>query len=59
MASSSEFTMTELESHVNSQHTITPGSAGRILRELKRFGKVKYDLIDRYKSLYRVWQVAQ
>jgi len=52
------FVMTELEQFVNNQHRITPGSAGRILRELKRAGKIQYDVKDRSKALYSLWTVS-
>jgi hypothetical protein len=52
------FIMTDLEQYVNKQHPITPGSAGRILRGLKRTGKIQYDVKDRSKALYSIWTVS-
>jgi hypothetical protein len=57
-AQSAQFTMTELEEYVTKKHQITPGSAGRILRDLKLMGRIQYDVISRPDALYRLWSVA-
>ena len=51
------FTMTELESYVSIRVNTTPGSAGRILRNLNKLGLVSYYCSDRAKSTYVVHQV--
>jgi hypothetical protein len=52
------FTMTELEETISGQHAITPGSAGRILRDLKWIGRIQYEVKDRAKALYVLWSVS-
>ena len=52
------FTMSDLEVYVNSKMKSTPGSAGRILRNLNTLGLVSYYCSDRSKSTYVVHQVA-
>lgn len=51
------FTLTDLEIFVSSQVKTTPGSAGRILRNLNKLGLVSYYCSDRAKSTYVVHQV--
>jgi hypothetical protein len=50
--------MVELTSFVARHVSIAPDSAGRILRHLKKQGRIGYDLVSRSKSLYRVLAVA-
>jgi hypothetical protein len=57
-AQSCNFSMTELEEYVKQRHHITPGSAGRILRDLRLIGKIQCELLDRQKSLYAVYSVS-
>jgi hypothetical protein len=52
------FTMSELEEYVNKEHHITPGSGGRILRELKLIGRIQYNVKDRAQSTYCLWSVS-
>lgn len=50
-----QFRMTELNSYVQSKvGAIAPDSAGRILRQLRRAGKVRYTVLDRSASLYQI-----
>lgn len=38
---------------------IAPGSADRVLRDLRQHGALNYEVVSRSKSLYRVLDVAQ
>ena len=53
-----EFTGSELERHVLERCASTPGSATRVMRELRNEGAVQVELLDRSRSLYRVPQPA-
>ena len=47
------FTANELRSFVNVQHFGTaPASADRVMRSLRKSGKINYALVNRAKSLY-------
>lgn len=48
-----EFFNAELHNYVSEKMPIAPGSADRILRDLKSKGVVRYELISRRRSLYR------
>lgn len=52
------FGMGELESDIGRKHNITPGSPGRIMRDLKKRKLIGYTLISRSQSLYRLDWVA-
>jgi len=49
-----EFYNAELHNYVAERSPIAPGSADRVLRDLKSKGAVSYELRDRSKSLYYV-----
>ena len=49
-----EFYNADLHNYVAERSPIAPGSADRVLRDLKAKGAVRYVLVDRAKSLYRV-----
>ena len=50
-----EFHLHELEAYVKEHHArSTPGSGGRILRQLKKQGKVNYEVLNRSLSHYRI-----
>lgn len=53
-----EFTGGDLERYVLGRCASTPGSATRIMRELRKEGAVQVELVDRSRSLYRVPQPA-
>lgn len=48
----------ELQSYVTQEEPCAPGSPDRILRALRRAGRLDYQLVSRSKSLYRVTRVA-
>lgn len=48
------FFMEELTSHVRSRQLVAPDSAGRILRALRKLGKVDYFIVNRRSSLYEL-----
>lgn len=50
-----EFHADELRAHVAQQLPSAPASADRILRALRRAGKVRYTVVNRAKSLYRLF----
>lgn len=51
----SRFHMTELVAFVRDRvGTVAPDSASRILRQLRRAGKVRYRVVDRSASLYQI-----
>ena len=59
LANVSEFHADELQAHVH-RHTAgcsAPGSADRILRDLRRKGRVSYVVVNRAQSLYRILSV--
>lgn len=48
------FTATELRQYVQKSYFGTaPASADRVMRNLRKQGKINYELVDRSKSLYR------
>ncbi|MCC6409465.1 MAG: hypothetical protein IT453_20065 [Planctomycetes bacterium] len=49
-----EFHAQELRDYVARVHPTAPASADRILRDLRQRGDVRYVLVSRSKSLYRV-----
>lgn len=49
-----EFHADELRAVVARKHNVAPGSADRILRNLRAKGIVQYTVTDRAKSLYRL-----
>jgi hypothetical protein len=51
------FHMIDLTEWVSSIHPIAPDSAGRILRDLRQRGKVRYRLLSRSQSWYEVLDV--
>jgi hypothetical protein len=53
-----EFFADELRQWVSCSLSVAPGSADRILRDLRKAGRVSYRVINRPKSLYRVESVA-
>ena len=54
-----QFRMIDLEMYVQQEKMTTPGSAGRILRELKREGVIDYIQLDRGNSLYYLKKVEE
>lgn len=52
-----QFSMLELTEYVRARHPSAPDSAGRILRDMNQRGEVRYELVSRSKSLYRVLSV--
>lgn len=46
------FLMDDLTRFVNRKHCVAPDSPGRILRDLRRKGAVKYRVVSRRDSLY-------
>jgi hypothetical protein len=53
-----EFYADELRQWVSHSLSVAPGSADRILRDLRKAGRVSYQVVNRSKSLYRVLSVA-
>lgn len=53
------FNMPELEAYVAARRPVTPGSAGRILRQLREKGYVEYNVVNRRKAAYRLYSVAE
>lgn len=54
-----EFHADELRAHI-ARHTAgcsAPGSADRLLRALRRAGKVSYVVVNRHQSLYRILSI--
>jgi hypothetical protein len=51
-----EFRMAELQAHVADVTRAAPASPDRILRLLRREGRIYYEVIDRAGSLYRLKQ---
>ena len=49
-----EFHADDLRGSVASELATAPGSADRILRDLRKAGVVDYEVVSRSKSLYRV-----
>jgi hypothetical protein len=58
LSSAPNFHAYELNSFVNERCYGAPGSADRILRQLRHKGFVRYEVVDRAKSHYRVTWVA-
>lgn len=52
-----DFSMNELTDFVAKQHPIAPDSAGRILRALRKAGRLDYDVVSRRESKYRVTKI--
>lgn len=53
------FHMDELRRHLLGEvGMIAPASPDRILRDLRQRGKLKYEVLNRRESLYRVLEVA-
>lgn len=52
-----QFYMRELVNHLTESHKVSPDSPSRILRQLRREGRVKYTVVNRGQSLYRVEEV--
>lgn len=52
------FTMADLAQWVRSQLGVAPDSPGRILRDLRQRGHVRYTVLSRKDSLYRIDFVA-
>ncbi len=48
------FTMRMLEEYVSRFKRVTPGSTSRVLRQLRREGKVGYDVVNRQHSAYAI-----
>lgn len=44
----------DLRRFVATKHTTAPGSPDRVLRQLRRKGKLGYTVIDRASSLYKI-----
>lgn len=51
------FHLAALEEDIQCQHPSTPGSAGRILRDLRASGHVAYRVLSRRDSLYELESV--
>lgn len=56
-SSEPEFHMAELTSYVLARSMRAPASPDRILRQLRTEGAVKYEVVNRSQSLYRVTDV--
>lgn len=48
------FHMQDLEDFVSQYKTISPGSAARLLRELRKNREIGYEVINRRKSVYQI-----
>ena len=53
-----EFHADELREWVSAAVRVAPGSADRILRELRKAGRISYVVVNRRQSLYRVVSVT-
>lgn len=53
------FSNAELHNYVAERSPIAPGSADRVLRSLKASGAVRYELVSRSRSMYRVPMTGQ
>jgi hypothetical protein len=51
--------MAELAEFVASAVQVAPDSPGRILRQLRRAGRVDYRIVNRAQSLYEITAVRQ
>lgn len=51
------FYMSDLAAYVGGFVTVAPDSPGRLLRALRRAGRVDYRVVNRAQSLYRVMAV--
>jgi hypothetical protein len=49
-----EFHMAQLQTYVNMYAPSAPGSPDRVLRDLRKQGKVSYEVVSRSASLYRL-----
>jgi len=49
----------ELREHVRAEHPTAPASADRVLRDLRRRGRIDYVLVSRSASLYEVRAVGR
>ncbi len=49
-----EFHMADLVDYVSSRHHAAPSSTDRVLRKMRSDGLVKYTVVNRSKSLYRI-----
>jgi hypothetical protein len=50
----SQFRMVELAEFVGKRTGVAPDSPGRILRQLRSLGRVRYRVVDRRSSLYEI-----
>lgn len=48
-----EFRASDLHEYVESQCSVAPGSADRVMREMRANGLIGYELVSRSESLYR------
>jgi hypothetical protein len=53
LSAGQDFHADELRKFVAERLTVAPGSPDRIMRELRRQGRVGYEVINRSQSLYR------
>jgi hypothetical protein len=53
LSAGQDFHADELRQYVAERLTVAPGSPDRIMRELRRQGRVGYEVINRSQSLYR------
>lgn len=54
-----EFHADDLRQYVSERTTIAPGSADRVLRDLRKRGVISYEVVSRSRSLYRALPVGQ
>ena len=54
-----QFRMDELRAHIEGWGHRAPDSAGRILRLLRQEGAIKYSVVNRAQSLYRIEEVSE
>lgn len=57
--SGNTFRMTELHEYVKACHPTAPASADRILRDLRAKGRVRYAVVSRAQSLYRIDELSE
>ena len=53
-----EFHADDLRASVSAALRTAPGSADRVLRDLRRSGVLSYEVVDRRASLYRLLRVS-
>ena len=53
-----QFHADELRAFIAARHPTAPGSADRILRDLRQRGVLSYSVVNRRASLYRIERVA-